>query len=95
MSTSRILAYAQVKNMTGPTQLEGQGDPQGNPKDMAVLTAQGSQKMGTDNPNEMRSYPDYSKGPSALDKASQLFFFTEILRGESLTTRPTFAMTSC
>lgn len=24
---------------------------------------------------------DYSKGPSALDKASQLFFFTEILRG--------------
>ncbi|ORY34642.1 hypothetical protein BCR39DRAFT_513803 [Naematelia encephala] len=27
------------------------------------------------------SYPDYSKGPSALDKASQLFFFTEILRG--------------
>ncbi|PWN53977.1 NADH-quinone oxidoreductase [Violaceomyces palustris] len=27
------------------------------------------------------SYPDYSKGPSAIDKASQLFFFTEILRG--------------
>lgn len=26
---------------------------------------------------------DYSKGPSALDKASQLFFFTEILRGSS------------
>ena len=26
-------------------------------------------------------YPDYSKGPSALDKASRLFFFTEILRG--------------
>lgn len=26
--------------------------------------------------------PDYSKGPSALDKASQLFFFTEIMRGE-------------
>ncbi|WRT69788.1 NADH-ubiquinone oxidoreductase 23 kDa subunit, mitochondrial [Kwoniella shivajii] len=26
-------------------------------------------------------YPDYSKGPSALDKASQLFFFTEIVRG--------------
>jgi len=25
---------------------------------------------------------DYSKGPSALDKASQLFFFTEIVRGE-------------
>jgi len=27
------------------------------------------------------AWPDYSKGPSALDKASQLFFFTEILRG--------------
>lgn len=27
-------------------------------------------------------YEDYSKGPSALDKAAQLFFFTEILRGE-------------
>jgi NADH dehydrogenase (ubiquinone) Fe-S protein 8 len=27
-------------------------------------------------------YPDYSKGESALDKAAQLFFFTEILRGE-------------
>jgi NADH dehydrogenase (ubiquinone) Fe-S protein 8 len=26
-------------------------------------------------------YPDYSKGPSALDKASRLFFFSEILRG--------------
>ncbi|GAA5879242.1 hypothetical protein JCM16303_003130 [Sporobolomyces ruberrimus] len=25
--------------------------------------------------------PDYSKGPSALDKASSLFFFTEIVRG--------------
>lgn len=25
---------------------------------------------------------DYSNGPSALDKASQLFFFTEIARGE-------------
>ena len=30
-----------------------------------------------------QAYPDYSKGPSALDKASQLFFFTEIVRGES------------
>ncbi|BGP37342.1 ndufs8, ubiquinone oxidoreductase 23 kd subunit [Rhodotorula kratochvilovae] len=25
--------------------------------------------------------PDYSKGPSALDKAASLFFFTEIVRG--------------
>lgn len=26
--------------------------------------------------------PDYSKGPSALDKAAHLFFFTEIMRGK-------------
>jgi NADH dehydrogenase (ubiquinone) Fe-S protein 8 len=29
-----------------------------------------------------QAWPDYSKGPSALDKASQLFFFTEIVRGK-------------
>ena len=29
----------------------------------------------------LEPYPDYSKGPSALDKAAQLFFFTEIFRG--------------
>lgn len=27
------------------------------------------------------SMPDYSQGPSALDKAARLFFFTEIIRG--------------
>jgi len=26
-------------------------------------------------------WTDYSKGPSAIDKAAQLFFFTEIIRG--------------
>jgi NADH dehydrogenase (ubiquinone) Fe-S protein 8 len=31
--------------------------------------------------NAKPEWPDYSKGPSALDKASQLFFFTEIVRG--------------
>ena len=35
----------------------------------------------TDDWSVNRAYPDYSKGPSALDKASRLFFFTEILRG--------------
>ena len=25
---------------------------------------------------------DYSNGPSAIDKAAQMFFFTEIVRGE-------------
>lgn len=38
--------------------------------------------MGDEVENSNVAYPDYSKGPSALDKASQLFFFTEILRGE-------------
>lgn len=33
-------------------------------------------------PTDKYGVPDYSKGPSALDKASQLFFFTEIVRGE-------------
>lgn len=31
---------------------------------------------------QLAQLEDYSKGPSALDKASRLFFFTEILRGE-------------
>lgn len=40
-----------------------------------------------DTPTDARIYQtaapvvDYSKGPSALDKAAQVFFFTEILRG--------------
>ncbi|GMK56591.1 hypothetical protein CspeluHIS016_0304310 [Cutaneotrichosporon spelunceum] len=32
-------------------------------------------------PKDKYGRPDYSKGPSALDKASQLFFMTEIFRG--------------
>ncbi|EIW71394.1 hypothetical protein TREMEDRAFT_42796 [Tremella mesenterica DSM 1558] len=43
-----------------------------------------SQPTRTPNPMESsvkQEWPDYSKGPSALDKAAQLFFFTEILRG--------------
>jgi hypothetical protein len=34
---------------------------------------------------------DYSKGPSALDKAARLFFFTEIVRGTSISFLPTHA----
>ena len=49
----------------------------------------GSRKPGETDPNAAGvagvAYPDYSKGPSALDKASQLFFFTEIIRGERRT----------
>ncbi|KAK4056187.1 ndufs8, ubiquinone oxidoreductase 23 kd subunit [Microbotryomycetes sp. JL221] len=38
-----------------------------------------SQKSAND--HEAATAVDYSKGPSALDKASSLFFFTEIVRG--------------
>jgi NADH dehydrogenase (ubiquinone) Fe-S protein 8 len=38
-------------------------------------------------PTDKYGRPDYSKGPSALDKASQLFFFTEIFRGASQSVR--------
>lgn len=31
---------------------------------------------------DMEEWKDYSKGPSAIEKASQMFFMTEILRGE-------------
>ena len=37
-----------------------------------------------ENAEAAEKWPDYSKGPSALDKAAQLFFFTEIVRGESI-----------
>ncbi|KAM0749857.1 NADH-quinone oxidoreductase [Meredithblackwellia eburnea MCA 4105] len=30
------------------------------------------------------AHPDYSKGPSALDKAANVFFFTEIVRGMAI-----------
>jgi hypothetical protein len=46
------------------------------------MNSQGAEALHSTYPESMVQYPDYSKGPSALDKASQLFFFTEILRGE-------------
>lgn len=60
--------------LTGPTQLrsaESSASPL--PSESALANSQTNVK-----------YPDYSKGPSAIDKASQLFFFTEILRGTSV-----------
>lgn len=49
--------------------------------DNSIITGGG--KAGLTNQWDVNNqvYPDYSKGPSALDKASRLFFFTEILRG--------------
>jgi NADH dehydrogenase (ubiquinone) Fe-S protein 8 len=54
---------------TGPTQLHAVRD-------------EGHAEQVTKQAAAHPAVPDYSRGPSALDKAAQLFFFTEILRGE-------------
>lgn len=41
-----------------------------------------SARMAAPAPQEKN---DYANGPSAIDKAAQLFFFTEIVRGECTT----------
>lgn len=49
----------------------------------AVMGAQDEQaRLSQSASTPAARFPDYSKGPSALDKAAQMFFFTEILRGE-------------
>ncbi|KAK0566784.1 ndufs8, ubiquinone oxidoreductase 23 kd subunit [Tilletia horrida] len=55
---------------TGPTTVSG--TPSSTPNPIAASNATKDSTV---------AYPDYSKGPSALDKAANLFFFTEILRG--------------
>lgn len=80
LSTSRILRLATP--VTGPTQIKEQPNPQGALNDVSTLDKQSAEKMHSTYDEELQPYPDYSKGPSALDKASQLFFFTEILRGK-------------
>lgn len=57
-------------------------------KDVLGLTGKDNRHKGDTEPDSEavvaeEAYPDYSKGPSAIDKAAQLFFFTEIVRGES------------
>ena len=62
--------------------------PLGNKTTTLDASAPGSRHVGETEPGSGASkvlkeeYEDYSKGPSALDKAAQMFFFTEILRGE-------------
>ncbi|SOV01430.1 probable NADH-ubiquinone oxidoreductase 23 kDa subunit precursor [Ustilago sp. UG-2017a] len=72
-SIARSLATPQ----TGPTQIP-KGRP---PSPEAVHTATYDATSAQSQARDASVYPDYSKGPSALDKAGQLFFFTEILRG--------------
>jgi NADH dehydrogenase (ubiquinone) Fe-S protein 8 len=82
LTTSSILRLATP--VTGPTLIKEQPNPQGSLNDVSTLDKQSAEKMHSSYPEEFTAYPDYSKGPSALDKASQLFFFTEILRGEHI-----------
>ncbi|GHJ88323.1 hypothetical protein NliqN6_4725 [Naganishia liquefaciens] len=60
---------------TSPDRLQSGPVKTPNPSQTANSTVENSGSAGG------IQYEDYSKGPSALDKAAQLFFFTEILRG--------------
>lgn len=85
----RLLATPQ----TGPQTLSQGPIATPNPAEASVRTGEhpgshgakiGGQQAGSGPVGTLAKaeYPDYSKGESALDKASQLFFFTEIVRGE-------------
>jgi hypothetical protein len=72
---------------TSPDRLQTGPIKTPNPSQTANSTAEnaGSQRNASpEQPAQLGGiqFEDYSKGPSALDKAAQLFFFTEILRGE-------------
>jgi NADH dehydrogenase (ubiquinone) Fe-S protein 8 len=77
---------------TGPQTVSSGPIKTPHPLDASTKTNadEGSRHVGEQQPGSAaavkasQAYPDYSKGPSALDKASQLFFFTEIVRGGSL-----------
>ena len=78
LSSSRLLLATHAPQ-TGPTKL---------PSGSTVADLGSNVIPGGGKANEAAQWNnevavDYSKGPSALDKASRLFFFTEILRGES------------
>ncbi|KAK4685202.1 NADH dehydrogenase (ubiquinone) Fe-S protein 8, partial [Tremellales sp. Uapishka_1] len=77
-STSRALLATPT---TAPSKLTSGPPSDPHPLDASTKTAAdaGSRHPGTTAP--LTAYPDYSKGPSALDKASHLFFFGEIVRG--------------
>ncbi|KAI9638787.1 uncharacterized protein MKK02DRAFT_13311, partial [Dioszegia hungarica] len=70
----RLLATPQ----TGPQTVSSGPIKTPNPSQTANATGASAGALGT---TAKAEYPDYSKGESALDKAAQLFFFTEILRG--------------
>jgi NADH dehydrogenase (ubiquinone) Fe-S protein 8 len=75
---------------TGPQTVSSGPIKTPHPLDASTKTNndEGSRHVGEQQPGSAaavkatQAWPDYSKGPSALDKASQLFFFTEIVRGK-------------
>lgn len=89
-----VVARAPVRFLatptTGPQTLTSGPIKTPHPLDASTKSArdEGSRHSGEGEPGSAvaakatEAWPDYSKGPSALDKASQLFFFTEIVRGE-------------
>ncbi|KAJ9117289.1 hypothetical protein QFC20_000436 [Naganishia adeliensis] len=84
ISFSPFRKFAQPS--TAPDRLQSGPIKTPNPTSTANSTAAnpGSQRDASpEQPAQLGGirYEDYSKGPSALDKAAQLFFFTEILRG--------------
>ncbi|PWZ01377.1 putative NADH-ubiquinone oxidoreductase 23 kDa subunit precursor [Testicularia cyperi] len=74
---SSSIVRALATPQTGPTFVHEGRSPSPEVTKTATYTAASAQQQIDGAP----VYPDYSKGPSALDKAGQLFFFTEILRG--------------
>ncbi len=87
---ARMLSFSPFRRLaqptTSPSRIQSGPPKTPNPAETANAGAAHSgsvQSAPADAPAQVGglSYPDYSKGPSALDKAAQLFFFTEILRG--------------
>lgn len=67
---------------SAPRQLATPLDPQTGPTDLGRAQRHATPAEKLKHQMDLET-PDYSKGPSALDKAASLFFFTEIVRGPS------------
>ncbi|GAA96270.1 hypothetical protein E5Q_02935 [Mixia osmundae IAM 14324] len=73
-------ARAHLAEHVGPTQITSKGTRSNSPPHSSAVNAgTAGQTQHWETP--VASDVDYSKGPSALDKAARLFFFTEIARG--------------
>jgi NADH dehydrogenase (ubiquinone) Fe-S protein 8 len=92
LQQARMISFSPFRRLAQPTTSSGtQSGPIRTPhpaeSSLASAASPGSrQQAPAEAPASIGglAHDDYSKGPSALDKAAQLFFFTEILRGLSL-----------